>query len=192
LIKFYINRELSQKFNINLARFKRWSREFLPPDPLGGMQSGYARQYTIDNAFTVYLGGHLVGELKYTIPEARRILQDLEKWLKDNGFYINTEKIGKSGEDVYKLVKRYIIFIMRENEINNSSGNFSYKIRGIISNKPVGYKGYRVMEERFIETYVRPEGIENTTQDIKTEKTLNITEVHRYFEVCLGNGKGDR
>jgi hypothetical protein len=45
MIHYYTNREISQKLEINLARWKRWSRSFLPPDPLGGMQSGYARQY---------------------------------------------------------------------------------------------------------------------------------------------------
>ncbi|NNK85983.1 MAG: MerR family transcriptional regulator, partial [Desulfobacterales bacterium] len=89
MIKFYTNRELSQKLKINLARWKRWSREFLPPDPLGGIQSGYARQYSMDTAFTVYLGGYLVGELKYTIAEAKKILEELKSWLKEKDFYIN-------------------------------------------------------------------------------------------------------
>ena len=81
MIKFYTNQELSRKLNISLARWKRWSREFLPPDPLGGLQSGYARQYNPDEAFAVLLGGYLVGDLKFTIPEARQILHDLHNWL---------------------------------------------------------------------------------------------------------------
>ena len=58
MINYYTNRELSSLLNINLAKWKRWSREFLPPDPLGGKQSGYARQYHADQAFTLFLGGH--------------------------------------------------------------------------------------------------------------------------------------
>ena len=76
MIKFFTNRELSERLGIKLAKWKRWSREFLPPDPLGGMQSGYARQYNPDQAFTVFLGGHLVADLKFTIPEANQIIQD--------------------------------------------------------------------------------------------------------------------
>ncbi len=79
MINFYTNQELSKKFNVNLARWKRWSREFLPPDPLGGLQSGYARQYNPDEAFTVVLGGHLVGDLKFSIPEAKQILVALHQ-----------------------------------------------------------------------------------------------------------------
>jgi hypothetical protein len=185
MIKFYTNRELSQKLKINLARWKRWSREFLPPDPLGGMQSGYARQYSIDNAFTVYLGGHLVGELKYTIPEAKKILEDLKKWLKDNDFFINTKNAGKTVKDAKDFVKEYIIFILRENDLKNNSSSFSYRIRGIINNISVDYNEYRVREERYIEEYILPKGIENTEYDMKVAKMLSITEVHRYFKICL-------
>ena len=66
MVTFYQNRELSQKLGVKLAKWKRWSREFLPPDPLGGLQSGYARQYNLNDAFSVYLGGYLVSELKFS------------------------------------------------------------------------------------------------------------------------------
>ncbi len=185
MIKFYTNRELSQKLKINLARWKRWSREFLPPDPLGGMQSGYARQYTIDNAFTVYLCGHLVGELKYTIPEAKKILEDLKKWLKNNDFYINTENVGKNGKSAKDMVKEYIIFIVQENDLKNSYGSFSYRIRGIISNLQVKYNEYRVREERYIEEYVPIDKRNKIDNNIESEKMLKITKIHRYFKICL-------
>src|SRR5210317_2245081 len=81
MIKFFTNRELSDRLGIRLSKWKRWSREFLPPDPLGGMQSGYARQYTIDQAFTVFLGGHLVAYLHFSIPEAKQIGMELSPWI---------------------------------------------------------------------------------------------------------------
>jgi hypothetical protein len=71
MIRFYLNRELSAMFGFKLSRWKRWSREFLPPDPLGGLQSGFARQYSLPEAFQVYLGGHLVADLKISIPETK-------------------------------------------------------------------------------------------------------------------------
>ena len=84
MLKFYSNRQLSSFLDIPLSRWKRWSREFLPPDPLGGLQSGFARQFSIRDAFVVYLAGYLVSNLGYTIPEARIILHDLNGWLKKN------------------------------------------------------------------------------------------------------------
>jgi hypothetical protein len=108
MIHYYSNREISEKLEINLARWKRWSRSFLPPDPLGGMQSGYPRQYVFKDLFKVYLGGHLLSHLKLSVPESRQVLMDLSPWLKKNGFLdlngLNgtaTEMGGKSNFRIY-------------------------------------------------------------------------------------------
>ena len=95
MLRFYTNRELSEKLEINLAKWKRWSREFFPPDPLGGLQSGYARQYSFNDAFKLALGGHLVADLRFTIPEARQILLDLDAWLTNRGYYFDLEMLEK-------------------------------------------------------------------------------------------------
>lgn len=87
MIHFYTNRELSEILNINLARWKRWSRAFLPPDPLGGMRSGYARQYVFKDLFKVFLGGYLLSHLRMSVLESQRILKDLSPWLDQHGFY---------------------------------------------------------------------------------------------------------
>ena len=84
---YFKSKYLSDKLDINLAKWKRWSREFLDPDPLGGYQSGVARQFSFKDAFRVFLGGHLVGVLNFTIPQARQILIDLNRWLKKNRLY---------------------------------------------------------------------------------------------------------
>lgn len=84
---YYQSNELSIKLGINLAKWKRWSRYFLPPDPLGGLQSGVPRQFNLKDAFKVYFGGYLVGELRFTIPDAVKISTDLSTWMKKNGLY---------------------------------------------------------------------------------------------------------
>jgi hypothetical protein len=50
------------------------------------LQSGFARQYSLKEAFLVALGGLLVGELKFAVPEARVILADLGPWLRKAGY----------------------------------------------------------------------------------------------------------
>jgi hypothetical protein len=84
---YFDSKYLSECLNINAAKWKRWAREFLPPDPLGGYQSGYARQFSHKEAFRVFLGGYLVGVLRLTIPEARQIISDLDAWMKKQGLY---------------------------------------------------------------------------------------------------------
>jgi hypothetical protein len=84
---YFNSKYLAEKLDIKPAKWKRWAREFLDADPLGGYQSGYARQFSYKDAFRVYLGGHLVSEHKFSVPDARQILQDLDGWLKKNGLY---------------------------------------------------------------------------------------------------------
>ena len=130
MIKFRTNKEISQIFSINLAKWKRWSREFLPPDPLGGLQSGYARQYNLDEAFTVYLGGHLVGGLKFTIPEAKQILYDLHQWLVDHDFYFDFSGTANPENQTVQPVQNYQIAIINTNVPAGNLPGLRYRLKG--------------------------------------------------------------
>ncbi len=85
---YYKSRHISDRLGIKLAKWKRWTREFLPPDPLSGQQSGYARNFNIKDAFHVYLAGYLVGSMSFSIPQARQILSDLGPSLKQRGYHV--------------------------------------------------------------------------------------------------------
>ena len=115
---YYESRMLSHKLNVPLAKWKRWSREFLPSDPLGGLQSGVARQFSLKEAFRVYLGGCLVGTLKFSIPETRQILLDLNGWLKERNYYSLNPKssLDQPGHEY--------IYIFERNQ-----GRFGYAVR---------------------------------------------------------------
>jgi hypothetical protein len=129
MIKFYINRELSEKLGIKLSKFKRWSREFLPPDPLGGLQSGYARQYTLEQAFLVYLGGHLVADLHFPIPETKQIIKDLGPW-------INLHKTVVSGNKDERKFQEIQVYIHRHFPDSSRGVTFAYKERKQIIDEP--------------------------------------------------------
>lgn len=117
----YLNSKyLSQVLGINLAKWKRWSREFLDPDPLGGFQSGYPRQFSTKDAFRVYLGGYLVADLKFTIPETRQILSDLHVWLKKKRMY------SLPVQNMKAKTESHHIYIYRLDQ-----GKFGYAIRRI-------------------------------------------------------------
>ncbi len=185
MIRFFTNRELSKKLGINLAKWKRWSREFLPPDPLGGLQSGYARQYNPVQAFTVYLGGHLVSDLKYTVPECRQILEDLNDWLQRFGFLFEPVKPGSS-RDMHAMVEAYQVFIQSIPGSPQSPIRFSYLIRGILSVGPTDFKGYTVKEELFYETTL-PDEIPPFSHPHKWDlvRIVNITAIHNRFLTAL-------
>jgi hypothetical protein len=185
MIKFFTNRELSDRLGIKLAKWKRWSREFLPPDPLGGMQSGYARQYNPDQAFTVFLGGHLVADLKFTIPEANQIIQDLNKWLSEKGFFFDLRGHSMSDRGMDALIKKYIIFIRREKGVDKRF-KFIYTIRGVISNEPVQHKGFEMMKKLYVETSVNQRPEKPSEMDMNVVKTLYIKGILGDFVDAVG------
>jgi len=181
MIRYYTNRDLSDLFKINLAKWKRWSREFLPPDPLGGLQSGYARQFTQDDAFAVYLGGHLVSDLRFTIPETKRILSDLSIWLGETGFYENFGIESDSLEEVNKMIDTYLIYIRSGSDLSGNQNGFTYAVRGIISKKPVTVKGYAVEQVQYLEEILYPPDSVESRDRLDVTKILNITDLFRKF-----------
>jgi hypothetical protein len=189
MLQFYTNRDLSGKLGVNLTKWKRWSREFLPPDPLGGMQSGFARQYHPDEAFIVHLGGLLVAQMKYTIPEAKQILSDLHQWFLNNGFYYDPKGAEKQKKGVENQVEKYMIYICGSTDTERKRYDFQYIIKGIIGKKAVTRNGFPVVEEQYVERSVgsRAAGIERL--DIIGMRVLNITGVLERFLENLGRDK---
>jgi len=185
MLKFYTNKELSQIFSINLAKWKRWSREFLPPDPLGGLQSGYARQYNLDEAFTVFLGGHLVGNLKFTIPEARTILHDLHQWLVDHEFYFdfsgNANPVNKSVHPVHGCQ----IAIISTNIPEDNLPGLRYRVKAIITSDSVNYNGAPMHQERFVETSISIADDEAGHLAAASYRVLNISVLRQTFLGCV-------
>lgn len=186
MINFYTNPELAQKFDVKLARWKRWSREFLPPDPLGGLQSGYARQYSVDEAFTVVLGGHLVRVLKFSIPETRQILLDLHQWLVDHDFYLYFSKSTESSEKLPSQAHGYFIAIATRAAQHHGDFGMSYRIRSVISDDLVRLRGVRVRREHFVESFI---GLQKSVPfqiDTESYRVLNISGLHKSFLKRLG------
>ncbi len=181
MIKFYTNKALSKKFNINLARWKRWTREFLPPDPLGGLQSGYARQYNPDEVFTVVLGGHLVGDLKFSIPETKQILADLHQWLVDHDFYFYFSKTSESAKNATPDVNYYQLAISSQAMRHDNDRGLSYWARGTLSVDATNLHGIRVLREHFIESSIGPKESESLRMNAENYRVLNISQFRKRF-----------
>lgn len=182
MIKFRTSKEISQIFDINLAKWKRWSREFLPPDPLGGLQSGYARQYHLDEVFTVYLGGHLVADLKFTIPEAKQTLDDLHQWLVDHDFYFDFSGAASPAKDQsIQPVQDYQITIISTNNSAGSLSGLNYRLKAIVSSDLVEFNGVPMQQQRFIETWLKKPANEAAALDIASYRVLNISVLRQIF-----------
>ena len=185
MLKFYTNKDLSQALGINLAKWKRWSRDFLAPDPLGGLQSGYARQYNPDEAFTVFLGGYLVSGLKFTIPEAKQILQDLHAWLVKYGFYFGISDTTRPAINATHAVKRFIIRIFPQKAQDNVNFSFSYEIHGIVAEKEILYKDHPANEVLSLEWRIGVPITDADRNDWLVGRMININELRTRFLNCL-------
>jgi hypothetical protein len=181
MIRFYNSKELSQKFKVKLAKWKRWSREFLPPDPLGGLQSGYARQFNSDEVFTVFLGGHLVSDLKYSIPDARQILQDLHQWLVDHDFYFDFSGTANAPQKPIFPIKSYRIFILSNQKAATTEDRFSYLLRGIIVEASVDLNGEQVRQTRFTESSIKMEKDQADLNQRPSYRALNVSVLRKEF-----------
>ncbi len=181
MIRYHTNKELADKLHINLAKWKRWSREFLPPDPLGGLQSGYARHYKTDDAFTVVLGGHLVSELRFSIPQAKTILTDLQQWLLDLRFYFDYESRANPLADIHASVQSYTIYIIPLSLTRQHAAVFNYILHGFIGKQSHIVDDLPLISERFVEQTHPKNDPDIFLHTRPVLRALNITALHNWF-----------
>jgi hypothetical protein len=188
MIRYFTSRRLSDRLDINLARWKRWSREFLPPDPLGGLQSGYARQYSIDDAFKVFLGGCLVGELGYSIPETRTILADLIRWGQNAGLFVHSTLTDVYRHPVLRVVDDWRIRIARTPAVEGRPGGFRYTLCGKIEERRIERDGLAIKAVRLFEEEIRSASENDTTAPGAplSFQTLRIQALLEHFIRRLG------
>jgi hypothetical protein len=191
MYELFTNRELAARLDINLAKWKRWSREFLPPDPLGGLQSGYARQYNFNDAFMVFLGGYLVSALKFPIPEARRILGELNQWLLEHGFYREFGETARPSPEADLQAKEFHIEIYTFESSANSDSPFRYRISGILADKPAEYRGYAIRQRFYTSVSIPDKSLLPDAELSAAMRCLNISTLQRRFSeaVLPGNQK---
>ena len=184
MVKFYNNRELSGKFGVNLARWKRWAREFLPPDPLAGQQAGYARQYYVNDAFTVFLGGHLVAALGFSIPEAREILVDASEWMQARGFHFDPRGNRRPRKGVDLHIKSYALFLKI-----SADNRLTIFARGTIGRIDYEYEGFPVTKEIYVDQPVVKENGDGAGQEAPgVNKILLISQLLDHFRKVLDPG----
>jgi len=174
---YYPSKDLGSRLEIPLAKWKRWVREFLPPDPLGGLQSGFARQFNLKDAFRVYLGGCLVGILKFTIPESRVILDDLEDWLQEHGFYrlqANSLPVPRPGADLYTIHVYPGVFPRQEKTFGYTIGTLREAGAGQTDSAP-GVSGIYSLET----LNAGPDPI--LGGKVATARTLCVSTLHERF-----------
>jgi len=184
-IRLFHNRQLAEKLKVNLARWKRWSLAFLPPDPLSGQQSGHARQYYAQDAFRVHLGGHLVGELGFSIPESRRILDDLSPYLAETRFGFDVRAVPLRLE-APEPQRRYRLRIIRGGPMA-----FDYTLTALLEDAPWAGAGEDVRCRRCrVRRFTSPPAADGAATSVSTPvvssgRVLDLSGVYWQFVRAL-------
>lgn len=118
--------EISELLKIPHTKCKRYTREFLGPDPEATIQSGYARLLNMQEAYAVYLGAHLVSILKFTVHEAKIIIEDLKPWLVDFGLFPGDDN---NFQETKSEVESWKVIVYR----TDKPYFFDFEAKGIIS-----------------------------------------------------------
>ena len=189
------NSQLAEKLNIPLSKIRRWTKEFLPPDPIATRRSGYKKHMSLNDAFEVILGGKLVSDFGFSFYEARQILKELKTTIVSSGLLPEIpEGVKLRGFD--KEILNYSIRILVG---ATSTRKFDYQLIGeptrpelVYETDAVGRKHVRLKETtRIFFDITSPGLLEAISQDPKpyTIKILRISEMLGTFIIgILNNG----
>jgi len=79
------NKEFSEKLETPLTKVRRWTKEFLSPDPKATRRSGYTREFSYNDGFFIFVGGVMVTDFGLSFEEASTMLEELKPWMLEIG-----------------------------------------------------------------------------------------------------------
>ena len=156
------NRDLAKAFGIVDTTWKKWSREFLPPDPASGKGRGRTRSYTPEDAFTVYLGGLMVSEKAMTFKESKEAIKIIISFMQNREYFPLVESFWQKRKD--QNIEKWNVEITRTPEGSN-------------------YTIEHVIDEDLIDSYTSESG-ENCYVYLKRYETLPMKEVVTAVPIC--------
>jgi len=179
------NTIMAEKLDIPLTKIRRWTKEFLPPDPMATRRSGYTRNFSDNDGFMVYVSGYLVSNLDFSFASARDIMKELSSWIYKIGLLPDIPSSAKKSGIDRKIQDYEVSFFPLEKNVG-----WSYYIIGVAKETlselkdAMGrdyYKGRR--------DYVAYQISESATYDYKSsrriEKKLPISELLYNFLVRI-------
>ena len=171
------NTILAKKLDIPLSKIRRWTKEFLPPDPLATRRSGYTRKFSENDGFMVYVSGYLVSNLDFSFASTRDIMKELSSWIYKIGLLPDIPSSAKKLGVDRKIQDYEVNFFPLEKNVG-----WSYYIIGIVketlseSKDAMGREYFKGQRD-----YVAYQISESTTYDYKSsrriDKKLPISEL---------------
>jgi hypothetical protein len=179
------NTIMAEKLDIPLTKTRRWTKEFLPPDPLATRRSGYTRQFSENDGFMVYVSGYLVSELGFSFAVARGIMKELSPWIYKIGLLPDIpSSVKRLGID--RKINHYEVHFL---PMDNNTG-WSHEIVGVTAEEiskakdELGREYYKFRRD-FV-TFQLPELIAfDYKPPRRVKKTLPISELLTDFLIHI-------
>lgn len=133
------NKQLSAIMGTSLPTTRRFTNHFVGGDPRAPLQGGKSRFVSLNKGFKIFIGARLVAEMRYTMDEAKTIIDNLYPWLEQKGLLPVSEYRAKGSEKFYEI----LIFC------GIVSGTFHLIAKGLIGRKeqkPID--GVKTIDER--------------------------------------------
>lgn len=125
--KSFTAKQLSVSFFTPVAKWKRWAREFLGIDPAAGRHAGVPREFDLGQAFHIYLGKILVGDLLFSIPDARDTISILKPFIEKWGYWPGFENQRDTEIEDHDLVLQPSTLKGPDGNVYQGSNVFRYK-----------------------------------------------------------------
>jgi hypothetical protein len=166
---------LSEMLAIPHTKIRRWAKEFLPPDPKATLRSGFAREVSLNEGFKIYLGGHLVSHLTFSVIDARKIISDIRPWMLSKGLY--PELPDYTPTEVDRKIEGYELAVTKVGE-----GEFLFCVKGRVRSRQIQEDGMNLIEEVYAtEFFHSPKQVMSLDFHDPLSRRLLISDLLRQF-----------
>ena len=122
-----------------------------------------------------------MGDLKFTIPQARLILHDLHNWLVEHKFYFDYTGSVPPKKENSIIIQYYQIAICQPADADTSDSGFFYFTKGVIADELTDVNGIPVRQERFIELSINSGKNAAQINEAAGYRVLNISILRNRF-----------
>jgi hypothetical protein len=167
------SKEYAEKTGVTLTTVKRWGREFLPPITEIDRAGKQVKVWTDDEAFKIYLGGHMVSELGFSVSETRIAINELWSWLKEHGLTPNLDGFYPSKEDF--IIQEYELFAK---PTNLRDGSYNYTLNGVaVAGEQSERNGVPVLKYEYVRKPIISKGASYTGYSDANIRIIRITRI---------------
>jgi hypothetical protein len=171
-----LDESFKDRIDMSLFKIRRYASELLGPDALASRQSGRSRSISEREGFIIFLGIHLVARMKFSMKDAKAIINDLTPWMESKGLFPGMKFCPDPP------VKDYDVLIIRA----NTPSGFWYEVKGWIGKGSIKIKGQPAVQEQYTESTIMEPPAKGIVRDEFQASTLKISILLKEYLYKVG------